>query len=125
MKTEKVANKGYTIEVVSWENDGDNYKTKTMTVETEAEARKIKKICSELFKSCNNGDGGIGNAMDGECEDVIEDYIENNPEMELTVEYIEDLVSELLGRSEYYDYRVCERVQVTYLDQDVYAQVIN
>jgi hypothetical protein len=125
MKDVKVANKGYTIEVVSWENDGDNYKTETMTVETESEARKIKKICSELFKSCNNGDGGIGNSMCGECEDVIEDYIENNPEMELTTNYIKELASELLGYSEDYDYRVCERVLVTYLDQDVYAQVID
>lgn len=118
----KVANKGYTIEAVSWENDGDNYKTKSMTVDTEEEARKIKKICQTLFRSCNNGEGGIGNAMDGESEDVIEEYIEDHPEMALTVEYISNLANRLMGGSEWYDYRVCESVKVTYLSEDIFAE---
>ena len=50
MKQTKIASKGYTIEVVSWENDGDFYQTQRMTVETESEARKIQKICKELFE---------------------------------------------------------------------------
>lgn len=124
MKQVKVASKGYTIEVESWENDGDNYKTQRMTVETLEEAQKIKKICKELFVSCNNDEGGIGNSMDGECDWVIDQYIEENPEMELTREYIRK-ISELLDNSEYYDYRVCESVVVTYLEEDVYAQLID
>ena len=28
-KGKKIASKGYTLECVSWENDGDNYNTKT------------------------------------------------------------------------------------------------
>jgi hypothetical protein len=124
MKKIKIASKGYTIEVTSWENDGDNYKTESMVVDSKEEALKIKKICEELFVSCNNGEGGIGNSMDGECEHVIDEYIEEHPEMNLEKDYIENLASELLGYSEYYDYRVCESVTITYLEEDVYAQSI-
>ena len=77
----KVINKGYTITVTSWENDGDYYQTNTMTVQTEEEARKIAKLCNELFISCNNGEGGIGNTCDDEDEEAnetIDNYIENN-----------------------------------------------
>lgn len=120
----KVANKGYTISVVSWENDGDNYKTKSVTVWDKDEALKIKKICEELFVSRNNGAGGIGNSMDGECDWLIDEYIEENPEMKLTKNYIKTLASDLLGYSECYDYRVCESVTVTHLEDDIYAEII-
>ncbi len=125
MKKVKVASKGYTIEVTSWENDGDNYRTKRMTVESLEEAQKIKKIYKDLFVSGNNGNGGIGNSMDGEGDCVIEEYIEENPEMKLTKEEIDNLSWKLMGGSEFYDYRVCESVIVTYLEEDVYAQEIN
>ncbi len=118
----KIASKGYTVEVVSWENDGDNYRTKSITVDNKDEALKIKQICQTLFKSCNNGEGGIGNSMDGECEDIIEDYIEDNPEMNLTQDYIEHLANKLMGYSDFYDYRVCEQVNVYFLAEDVFAE---
>jgi hypothetical protein len=121
----KIASKGYTIKVVSWENDGDNYKTLHKVVEDRDEALKIKRICETLFRSCNNGDGGVGNAMDGECEHVIEEFIEANPEMGLTVGYIKDLAWVLMGGSEDYDFRVCESVTVTYLAEDVFAEPID
>ena len=122
MKQVKVACKGYTIEVVSWENDGDNYRTQRMTVATKEEALKIKKICKDLFKT--GGEFGVGNSMDGEGQPLILAYMKSNPEMELTTGYINDCKYELMGGSEYYDFRVCESVQVTYLPEDVFAEEI-
>ena len=121
----KVVEKGYTITVVSWENDGDYYQTNTMTVQTEEEARKIAKLCNELFISCNNGEGGIGNTCDDEDEEAnetIDNYIENNPELGLTRDEIIELDYELCGSSECYIYRVCESVTVTYSPEDIYLE---
>ena len=123
----KVVEKGYTLTVVSWENDGDYYQTNTMTVQTEEEARKIAKLCNELFISCNNGEGGIGNTCDDEDEEAnetIDNYIENNPELGLTRDEIIELDYELCGSSEYYIYRVCESVTVTYSPEDIYLEKI-
>jgi hypothetical protein len=124
MNKELVIEKGYTLEVTSWENDGDYYNTESMTVETLEEARRIYRVCTELFKSCNKGEGGIGNSMSGECEDVIEEYIKDNPELNLDEDTISNLAYELMGSSEYYDYRVCESVSVTYSPEDIYLEKI-
>lgn len=118
----KTTEKGYTLTVVSWENDGDYYQTNTMTVQTEEEARKIAKLCNELF-----GDGGIGNTCDDEDEEAdetINNYIENNPELGLTKDEIIELNRDLCGYSEYYIYRVCEMVTVTYSPEDIYVEKI-
>ena len=40
----KVVNKGYTLSVTSWENDGDNYKTESKTFDTKEEAIKVVKM---------------------------------------------------------------------------------
>ena len=42
MSKELVVEEGYTIKVVSWENDGDHYSTKTYTVMTEDEAKAAR-----------------------------------------------------------------------------------
>jgi hypothetical protein len=120
----KVINKGYTLTVTSWENDGDNYKTKSKTVETSEEALKINKICKELFVSCNNGEGGIGNSMENEEKETLLNYIDNNPFMTLTEDYINNLAYELMGGSEYYDYRVFESCVITYSPEDVYVEEV-
>ena len=57
-----IVKKGYTLSVVSWENDADNYNTKTMTVETVEEAEAFYKLM-QLCKSKNNG-GLLGNSHD-------------------------------------------------------------
>lgn len=125
MEKVKVINKGYTITVVSWENDGDNYNTNSKTVDTKEEAEKINFICKKLFVSCNNGDGGIGNAMDGDADEIIEDFIANNTELNLTYDYVINLSHKLMGGSEFYDHRVCESCEVTYSPEDIYLEKIN
>jgi hypothetical protein len=64
----KVVNKGYTLEVTSWENDGDNYKTKSLSFESKEEALAIRNMCLTLFKSSSNGEAGIGNSNEDESE---------------------------------------------------------
>tara|TARA_E500000081_G_C6064130_1_gene319745 strand:- start:163 stop:693 length:531 start_codon:yes stop_codon:yes gene_type:complete len=80
--SKKVISKGYTVEVTSWENDGDNYKTKSVTYDTKEEALAVKALCLSVFNSCNNGDAGIGNM----CEDedptpIIVEYVVQHPEI--------------------------------------------
>lgn len=90
-----IIKKGYTVEVVSWENDGDNYKTKSQTYSTKEEALLVKKMCNTLFKSSNNGEAGIGNLMDTDEEQakpIIIEYLSKNPEI---FEFSNNLISPL------------------------------
>lgn len=83
MTKKKVINKGYTVEVISWENDGDNYKTKSSTFETLEEAKAVKHMCENLFIS-NYDDKTLGNKMDDEYEDcmlIAARYLVENPHL--------------------------------------------
>lgn len=78
----KIIDKGYTVEVDSWENDGDNYRTQKDTYLTKEEALAVRHMCENLFLSSNNGEGGIGNLMDDEytqAHSIIVEYFINNP----------------------------------------------
>ncbi len=132
----KILLKGYTITVTSWENDGDNNRTESMTVESKDEAQAIVKMCKKLFVSSNNGEGGIGNLMEDDTEiaaQIILDYIQANPEIlqgkKLSDEKIIDLVMDynynLMGGSEYYYSRVFESCDVVYSDSDIFTEAIN
>lgn len=130
-----VVKKGYTISVTSWENDGDNYKTKTMTVDDKDYALAILKMCKDIFVSCNNGDGGIGNAI-GEPEEsnaaeLVTKYIAERPIFNKGVtdpEHLNnigmDINQELMGYSEYYYSRVFESGFITYSPVDVKVEQI-
>ena len=127
----KVINKGYTLEVVSWENDGDNYRIKSVTVDTIEEAENIYNMCKTLFKPCNNGDGGVGNSMEGEANQVLYNYVTNNkscfPDLkdeDDILNYFNDLTWQLMGSSEYYDFRVCESCTCYYSPEDIYLEEI-
>lgn len=141
----KAVQKGYTLAVKSWENDGDNYNTKSMTVETFAEAKVIRDMCIKLFQSESRGKGGVGNSMgeNGKC-DVIEYFTENeeafkvlpsywelkdrmaiSPYQENEIfEYFTDWAYELMSGSEYYDFRVCESCVVTYSPIDIFVEEV-
>jgi hypothetical protein len=117
----KVISKGYTFEAKSWENDGDHSQTKFYTVDSETEARRINRICRELLPL-------IGNTMDGEGCEKVENYINKNKDLFSDVQnptsYIDNLVYNLLGGSEDYDYRVLENFNITYSPEDVYLEEI-
>lgn len=62
IKTKKIVEKGYTLEVTSWENDGDNYRTLFKTYETQEEALTICNLLKNLLTSCSwEKAGGIAN----------------------------------------------------------------
>lgn len=138
-----IIKKGYTIEVTSWENDGDNYRTKSHTVETIEEAKKIYKICTKLFISGSNNKTSIGNSIDNEYSDRIITFINKYPELftdlnidslnkdaeeenyDIIEDYFRDLAYTLMGSSEYYNYRVCDQCDVLYSPNDIYLEKIN
>lgn len=172
-KRKKVIEKGYNVEVVSWENDGDNYRTHSGVYFTKEEALAVKHMCENLFRSSNNGEGGIGCFMDYEDDEailVIAEYLTRNPtlleinkeaplssfkervELEYSYElrkgevtwedclyeYLENescvpdewisMVNiykyDLMGGSEYYYSRVCEKVTISYSPTDIYLDIV-
>jgi len=140
----KIVEKGYTLEVTSWENDGDNYKTKKITLQDKDLAITIAKMCKELFCSCNNGEGGIGNTNEGdedEAEETILTYLENNNNvLHSILNYLDvkkllysnnDKISAIMeinrrvmGSSEYYYSRVFESCQLYYSPEDINIELI-
>lgn len=81
MSKVKFVSKGYTLGVVSWENDGDNCRTQHLTVETKEEALAVKHLCENLFQS-NYDHLTIGNKMDDEMEEcmlIAARYLLENP----------------------------------------------
>ena len=132
----KVISKGYTLEVVSWENDGDDYRTKSVTVDTIEEAKGIYNMCMTLFKSCNKGEGCIGNSPHYntlKITPIIISYFKEHPELYLDkpITDDEDLINlcrvyacTLLGGGEYYEYRVCESCTCYYSPEDIYLEEI-
>lgn len=62
---------GYRVHVTTWENDGDNYKTKTVEGLTENETHFLVEFC-KLFYSGNQQDGCYGNLCHGEvCKHAL------------------------------------------------------
>jgi len=139
----KIVSKGYTLTVVSWENDGDYYNTQSITVQTLEEA-KVWYEMMQLCKSKNSRSKDIvylGNTYEEFSNaqiNVIKDFITNNLEILVPGENIEsfedqddfvdcfrDLSGRLLGYSEYFACRVMESCIVTYSDEDIYVETLN
>lgn len=133
----KIINKGYTLTVVSWENDGDNYRTKSMTVDTKEQAQAIHKMCTTLFLSRNKG--GIGNLMSddySEAEELIVPFMKNNlcllekydvpydADNKTLINICNEYNYALMGGSECYYSRVCESCTVTYSPEDIFLEEI-
>lgn len=132
----KVIKKGYTLKVVSWENDADNYNTHSKTVSTKEEA-KVWYDMMQLCVSKNNKPKGViklGNSYDGFTSaqtEVAAQFIKDNHTVllpkenisnkddETLAEWFCDLVGELLGYGEGYACRVMESCVVTYSPEDV------
>ena len=141
----KLVSKGYTLHVTSWENDGDHYATIQYTTESEAEACVIKHLCRNLF-SCSNGRRsiGVGNLCDcdrGLYKERVMAYLRDYPEAlpairedtpenylddeDFCMDSIQGLAYELMGASEYYEFRVCEKVVITYYPEDIIVEELS
>lgn len=81
----KVFSAGYTIEVVSWENDGDHYNTKSLNVQNLDDVKAINHLCENLFVSESDDESAIGNTLDESLYRVLT-YIQDNLEILKTME---------------------------------------
>lgn len=127
---------GYNVVVTSWENDADNYGTQVVHVAGLADAKFLKEFAL-LFTSRNShkqprGFGNVyGSLEDDEEERLLEavnEILKNNPDTiykdwfqpgPVNLDSVTDLAGELLGHSsDDFLFRVCESVEVLYLDRD-------
>lgn len=133
MATKKIISKGYILEVVSWENDGDYYRTKTITVKKKEKALALYTLCTTLFN--NNSSYGIGNNCEISSKDKerIKNFFSKNKQLfpkldiedtEQLIDYCMDKAYDLMGSSEYYSIRVCESCTVFYSPEDIYLEEI-
>jgi len=126
-----VVREGYTLEVVSWENDGDNYRTKSMTFDDKETAVLVLEMCKVLFDSGN----GIGNMMKDEytqAKSKIIDYMKSHPSLcddatdgDELVTICMDYNYKLFGNSEYYYSRVFESGVVYYSPKNIYFDIVS
>ncbi|WPK28989.1 hypothetical protein [Escherichia phage vB_EcoP_EP32B] len=69
--------KGYVIDVTTWENDGDNYKTKTLFGVEEHELQQFKYLLKK-FKSRHSSTKAeryCGNTLFSDCSLLIYEYL--------------------------------------------------
>lgn len=133
----KVINKGYTLTVSSWENDGDFINSRSKTFDT-IEETKVWFEMMELCESENNQPKGViklGNTYDsfsGEQEEVILNFFKENHKVLLQDGYNKEnavdsfcsLSGDLLGYSETYKCRVMESCLITYSPKDIFLEEI-
>ncbi len=104
--------KGYVIDVTTWENDGDNYKTKTLFGVEEHELQQFKYLLKK-FKSRHSSTKAehyCGNTLFSDCSSIIYEYlVEGLFSDQLTPEFIKkvfDIEVDLGNKSEEDEERV-------------------
>lgn len=135
---------GYAITVTSWENDGDSYNTKTLTVSSREEAQVLYNLAM-LLRSRSHNQNSFGNMYEPneyelqQFSDAVAaiPYINNFlhsicPELEADIEdpengaeYMDVVMDQLyelgLTCGEFYT-RVAETIVVHYYAEPVYAE---
>lgn len=139
---------GYVVDATSWENDGDDYKTIRKTGKGEMYVAVVTAL-APLLKSTNGRKGGFGNTSEGEvdefdfieaCQKALEgldapyvnkelgfELMSLNLEEEFSDETLDNCFSKmkdfvrenLVGWSEWYDFRVLSKIKVYYLETAV------
>lgn len=140
-----VQESGYRISVTSWENDADNYNFKSITVEGKEDASVVVELCKLLRPFYRTGLPDYGNMYEPTEYDLanfaqavsaipgIKNFLHKVfPSLEQDIQNPEyggdymdcvmDVLSDLgLAGSEYYYTRVCEKIEVHYFAEPVYA----
>jgi len=119
-----VINKGYTITVVSWENDGDHNETNNITFESYEEAEAYFELVKFYYENLNEQE----DFFDEEEKELIIKFVKEHksilcPHLEYLNKF-DDIVSSLIGRSECGTRRIVEYCVLTYSPEDVYTSVI-
>lgn len=131
---------GYQLHIITWENDGDNYKTEILNGLTEADVRFYVHIVKRFNSRNAHTNPGLGNSynkvevLTGLAAEAlaanpgVSDEIRDAWNYYLEGEYPEDIIelyTELLGTpDEYYfnEYgfcRVCEAFKVFYIPKSI------
>jgi hypothetical protein len=137
---------GYRISVVSWENDADNYNFKNITLESADDTRVVVALCKLLYPRYDTPQQTFGNMYEPSESDLadfeqavsaipgIKDFLykvfpgleQDMQDPEYGGDYMDcvmDVLYDLgLCGSEYYYTRVCEKVEVHYFAEPVYAR---
>lgn len=145
MKT-TLYSKGYLIRIISWENDGDNYNTKELLLDTEQEARTVSALCNLLRSRHSVDHPSFGNMYEPSDSDIkefavaiaavpgIKEFVKSvfpdieeaqeNPECGFGyMDSIMDILYDLgLTGSEHYFTRVCDTVSVYRIPADVVVE---
>lgn len=136
---------GYRISVVSWENDADNYNFKNITLESADDTRVVVALCKLMYPRYDTPQQTFGNMYEPSESDLaefeqavsaipgIKDFLykvfpgleQDMRDPEYGGDYMDcvmDILYDLgLCGSEYYHTRVCEKVEVHYFEEPVYA----
>jgi hypothetical protein len=133
----KILEKGYTLRITSWENDGDNYRTEIFQTQDKATAEEVKRFCDRFLSKPS--EGGYGNALDLTKEDEKhirhdlkkfpllfppEEYAEDSKGQRKLIWHAIDFAQELTGPSEFYTFRVVEDCEILYSEEEVFAQKV-
>lgn len=115
----------YKISFTSWENDGDDYRTKILFLNSEADVDFYKAL-GDLFQSTNRTPQGMGNEEHDEeiLQEILTDFLEEHPHLSQGVrdaweqaikeeDVYEKLCKEVLSNPVQYDYRFCRVVEST------------
>lgn len=149
MKFGETIPRGYFVEVESWENDGDNYQNHRKMAVDRKEIEVILALAPLFKSRCNNRgcfgntcDGDVDMMMLAEAAfdklghlnavdvygvigyDILSLDFESDSTPEEEFEKAGEAIAEyarntMTGYSEFYDFRVVERVKVYYLKEDV------
>lgn len=128
-----ILNKGYTVEVVSWENDGDLYETNTVNVNDIETAREIRDMCL-LNKYGFLSDQNPWREKEAEITSFMEahpliraHYVNINETYAglSSFDIWESVGLDLVGCAEDYDIaRVVEDVTILYSDKDIEVETV-
>lgn len=147
MTKEIMLNRGYHVTVTSWENDADNYNTKTIVVQDREEVGMLVALFDLLgYSSRNSCDFGNMYEPDDAEREAFANAVAALPGMTAYLEKNFDYLTEAkddpecgaghmdavmdilydvgLTGSEHFYTRVCEKVTVFHVEQDVYAERI-
>lgn len=135
-KNKLVFNKGYTVRCKSWENDADDFRTNDLTVPSLEMAIELKELCL-LCRSKNRDKSCVGNTYDKYTPQQVEticDFVKDHkllfPDVEETYDehdYVKTFNKTqriILGYSDDFVCRVCEKVEILYTDKDIYVQIL-
>jgi hypothetical protein len=121
---------GYRVTVTTWENDGDNYNTKTVEGLTESEAEFIVKLCKIHYsKNAYKTVKGFGNMYDpndteiekyhAALQKMLDEHTGDTPEYCDDPEGMQEYGYKLgLTGGEFYT-RVCENIKVEFIPEQI------